>query len=119
MKTVTINNLSAVSEQELFGFVSYHLLTQNQKAEDKESCLYRTEEGLKCAAGCLIPDDWYSSEFEGNTWQALIDDGKMPPHHSIIIRKLQRIHDDYEPEKWKSELGQLKTWIDSNSTQVG
>lgn len=51
--------------QEIFDKVVDHLKTQNKQAVDDEGdCLYRTQEGLKCAIGCLIPDEWYTPNME-------------------------------------------------------
>lgn len=32
--------------------------------EDRDSCVYRTEQGKGCAVGCLIPDDRYQVSLE-------------------------------------------------------
>ena len=58
--------------QETFNLVWAGLAAQNwqpsmDKSQGAEACAYRGEEGRKCAAGILIPDDRYSSEFEGYT----------------------------------------------------
>lgn len=49
-----------------FDIVKKHLLTQNKQSVEEFSgkCRYRGGEGLKCAIGCLIPDDMYKPEFE-------------------------------------------------------
>jgi hypothetical protein len=45
-----------------------HLATQKARAwsEDNGTCGYRTETGLMCAVGCLIPDELYDPEIEGD-----------------------------------------------------
>ena len=50
------NNMTA---QEIFNIVALHLFKQQAGSFDEEysHCLYRNEDGLKCAIGCLIPDD--------------------------------------------------------------
>jgi hypothetical protein len=50
--------------QETFDKVCVHLLTQLQKSVFLDSngsmaCAYRGPNGLKCAVGCLIPDELY------------------------------------------------------------
>jgi len=53
--------------QEIFDKAAIHLLTQGKPAvtPDRNKCKYRTDEGLKCAVGGLIPDDLYDSRIEG------------------------------------------------------
>lgn len=58
--------------QEVFNKVVRHLLTQKQKARVGTTCMYKTPEGLKCAVGCLIPDELYSQDIEGKPADYLI-----------------------------------------------
>lgn len=51
--------------QEVYDTVVNHHRTQGRQATSNGSCRYRTADGLKCAIGCLIPDDKYDSTFEG------------------------------------------------------
>jgi len=57
-----------MNKQEFFDKVARHLLTQNAKSieafERNAKCLYRGPNGMKCVAGCLIPDELYSENFE-------------------------------------------------------
>jgi hypothetical protein len=61
--------------QEIFDTVAKHLLTQGKKAVDKYTglCTYRAPDGLKCAVGCLIPDDVYKPEMDNGTSAGRID----------------------------------------------
>jgi len=43
-----------MTRQEIFNFVSTHLFTQGERSTTREKCLYRTEDGLSCAVGCLL-----------------------------------------------------------------
>lgn len=46
--------------QEVFTTVSKHLLAQGVACRNEDDdCMYRNEEGLKCAVGCLISDEAY------------------------------------------------------------
>lgn len=49
-----------MNEQEIFDFVVNHIRKQGGPALNNLSCAYRTEDGLKCAAGCLIADEVYA-----------------------------------------------------------
>jgi len=50
-----------ISNRLIFDTVKAHLLKQNKRAIHAaiHRCMYRTADGLKCAVGCLIPDDKY------------------------------------------------------------
>ena len=59
--------------QEIFDTVVTHLYTQKKRAYDMEfGCAYRTKDGLKCAAGVLIPDELYSSDMERKPFSILV-----------------------------------------------
>ncbi len=54
--------------QAIFDHVVTHLRKQNAKSSVAEPhgdvCVYRSPDGLMCAAGCLIPDELYHPTFE-------------------------------------------------------
>lgn len=67
-------------------------------------CAYRTESGLKCAAGHLIPDEKYYSELEGNSIYdpESFRDGESGVkclvchelgHDQSLVSRLQNAHD--------------------------
>jgi len=116
MKVITIHNYQEATKQEIFDFVANHLLTQNEKCTTIFGhCKYRVEKDnkvLKCAAGCLIPDEDYNVNFEGANWE------KYPSHISNLpfvkdsendklIRTLQIIHDSYGVFQWEDSLIEL------------
>jgi hypothetical protein len=106
---ITLATLNEATEQAIFDQVGKHLLTQNKKSERNDKCVYRSPEGLKCAAGCLISDEEYNpamdSDGEGTSWESLIKRELIETDkHKFIIRDLQRIHDDHYPDRWKSKL---------------
>lgn len=52
--------------QQVFDYVVNHLRTQGEAAfHPSNGCRYRTERGMKCAAGCLISDAEYDPDMEG------------------------------------------------------
>ncbi len=105
------------TEQEVFDIVSGHLITQNKRSSDNEGyCNYRNPDGLKCAAGVLIPDEYYDFSLEGYSWSDLLAKDEVPSDHSIIISMLQLIHDDTEPTEWKQELRSLAKRFSLNTT---
>ena len=57
-----------MTNQEAFDTIVRHLRNQGRQAIDGEgACCYRTQDGLKCAVGCLIPDDKYGTDIEGKS----------------------------------------------------
>lgn len=95
--------------QEIFDVVSNHLLTQMKRSDkpgptNTNNCMYLGPNGLKCAAGILIPEDQYNPEFEGKSWEDLTLNGHVQKNHVIPISELQNIHDWTEPQNWKFEL---------------
>jgi hypothetical protein len=114
--------------QEIFDRVVQHAHHQNAQAIDPEtlSCKYRTDNGLSCLFGCLIPDNLYTPVMEGlSVWGATRkaqDNYEGDPQveallrvvHALqldedipwvsLIRELQILHDNFEPDKWGSKL---------------
>lgn len=103
--------------QVVFDTVARHLLTQKMKSQDDEgTCLYRGPEGLKCAAGCLIPDDKYSSTMECIVWDVLATIEIVPFTNKNLIVKLQLIHDRRDPKYWLNELYTLAAELKLNTS---
>lgn len=81
----------------------------------KVMCRYRTADGLKCAAGHLIPDDVYEASMEGARISAyiprLVEKGVEAFFGSnrYLVYELQRIHDsaanqDSPLKQWEREM---------------
>ncbi len=91
--------------QEIYDKVKAHLIAQGRPAMEDDTCCYRTASGLKCAVGCLIPDDRYQPGFEGEAIGAMFSE----PVNSIsalmvelygpkcltLLRDLQTLHDEW------------------------
>lgn len=97
MTPVTIHNLDQVSAQEVFDFIVRHILDQGEPAikgngPDANYCQYRTENGLSCAAGCLIPDEDYEASMEEKRWPQIAEENGVL-HHKLLIYSLQDAHD--------------------------
>jgi hypothetical protein len=103
---ICLTNLAEKTAQEVFDYISHHLLAQGERAvrEDGSACAYRNQKGLRCAAGCLIAPSEYKGEFEGRTWSSLREDLCVPFTHHKLIARLQEVHDDISPEEWASSL---------------
>lgn len=119
--TITSRNLHEVTEQQVFDHVATHLLSQNAVSaqptidpdfnfdslspSELKTCLYRSPNGLMCAAGSLIHPEDYRAMFEGASWYPVAV-SLQALNHVDTIADLQDIHDDHEPSQWRRELEQ-------------
>lgn len=96
-----------LTKQEAFDKVLAHLRKQGKAAVSVEGdCVYRAPDGCMCAAGCLIPDNLYSPEFEGTCVSGL---GIFATHSlSDFLDRLQEAHDEdlrlYGTEVWEDKM---------------
>ena len=114
---ITLATLEHATEQEVFDQVARHMLKQNARSWSQDgACAYRGEEGLKCAAGCLISDEeaailnLATENINTLPWSCLITRGVAPDKHRSLISALQIIHDspDNVPEDdWGDHLKAL------------
>lgn len=101
-----------MNRQEIFNKVVKHLLTQNERAVDKDGfCSYKTHNGLKCAIGALIPDGHpaqhascsvsmsFFAEYDLKEYLCIKDESDVS-----FLWALQRIHDGREPYEWDEAL---------------
>jgi len=120
-----------MTKQEIFDKVATHLLTQNEKSsksiaittstnttdnplnKNELMCLYRSPNNLKCAIGCLIPDELYDKSMEGRTVSGLLADWPklariLGVNRGSVIRDilvdLQMLHDWKPTGIWRAEL---------------
>lgn len=97
-----------MNSQETYDHVKNHLLTQNREARLYGSCAYRSADGLKCAIGCLIPDDKYDPAFEGMLWSSNVTLRKLVESvtsaSARLLTELQDLHDWTDTFNWKSGL---------------
>jgi hypothetical protein len=95
-----------VTNQEAFDKVVRHLLTQIERSVGPDGrCLYRGPRGLRCAVGCLIPEDQYLWDFEGYDSDHVAQ--RVPALSGVsifLLTALQRVHDREALEHWPVEL---------------
>ncbi len=86
---------------------------KGKSLQNDGSCLYRGENGRKCAAGIFIPDSLYSHRLENKTIHSLMDKNYSEYNESITnvmplevtaMMRLQDIHDTGNEETIKSEM---------------
>ncbi len=100
------------------------LLTQSAKSTKYDGfgragpCVYRSVEGLCCAAGILIPDDKYDPNMETKLWGTLISRKLVPKIYQDLITELQQVHDLYPAAHWKSTLRHAAQNFKLNPSQL-
>lgn len=116
---ITLTTLDTATAQQVFDQVKNHLLKQNARSENESvGCAYKQGD-LKCAAGCLISDNEYKSDYEGLSWEWLVVLHNISSNHKNLIRELQLIHDKEDVEGWEDSLRHLAEMFDlewNNST---
>ncbi len=101
--------------QEIYSKVRTHLLTQRKPAIDVGgTCCYRTGSGLKCAVGCLIPDNRYSHRLEGQTLDldptgeiTYLIAGLYGWEAIPLLKMLQIMHDCNPVSSWETGLNEI------------
>lgn len=85
-----------MTNQETFDTVVTALRKQEKPSVNEiGECMYRGPNGLKCAAGHLIPDDKYNPEFEGiaiTEW----DIGPILKEQGYDIRLVEELQDAHD-----------------------
>ena len=135
------------TKQETFDTVVAHARKQKCQAYDKGKgvwCCYRTEDGKKCFAGCLIPDELYDPEMEGGAVGVSLGDGNYRTGLVVstssqtklvsdtieslgydcgFVYELQKAHDQWLPADWEDQFARLAakhglTYVPPDSTPV-
>ena len=76
--------------KETFEYVLRRINEQGKPSmNDEDQCMYRGPDGLKCAAGHLIPDDEYDERMEGKSALFVLSGHK----HLQLIMRMQNAHD--------------------------
>jgi hypothetical protein len=112
---VTLKTLDTASAQEVFDQITEHLLTQQKRSVAGPGCMYKTTDGLRCAAGCLISDEEYREEMEGYDWRGILDTFSIANNHMALIVSMQRLHDDRPVDDWRAELAIVASMFQLNT----
>ena len=110
MEQITVQNLDQFTAQQVFDYVTAKVIQQGQRSvDDLGNCKYRLFDdrgaALKCAAGHLIPDQYYDEQMEECSYAKLVaidsgDETFTPFHanfseaHKALINALQVAHDN-------------------------
>lgn len=93
--------------QKTFNKVYKHLIKQGKKSVGEHgSCLYRGQDGTKCAVGCLIPDRLYNKDIEHKSavFRTVRNVLEQLGHDPSFCQELQMIHDNRGVASWPNEL---------------
>jgi hypothetical protein len=116
---ITLQTCRYFTAQAVFDTVAIHLLSQVMQSIDKTNsqCLYHAPDGLKCAVGCLIPEDHTYFNLEHLNVSQLLG---SPDHvHFDLLLRLQSVHDeDVVKLNWKAELIDLANELRLNTDAV-
>ena len=103
-----------MTTQQTFDIIVAHLRSQGEKSYTYKwnyniICAYRSPSGLKCAVGCLIPDEMYNRSFEGKScqYQTIKDILYFQGHNILLVRELQIVHDEFPVAEWEEKFQQL------------
>jgi hypothetical protein len=121
MSLTKLSGNNVMTRQEVFNKVARHLLQQNERSrENGKGCLYRGPRGLKCAVGCLIPDDKYIPVIEGEPVQSIMSRydilSDFPKEYGLLLANLQNLHDMDEPANWKKGLVEIGKYHDLDTS---
>lgn len=112
--------------QEIFDTVAEHLMKQYAVSSSNGSCMYRGEDGLMCAIGCLIKDDKYTPDIEKQgVWcpaiQNVLSASGVVVEDIYLLKllgKLQAIHDKTPVKYWLNDLSIIAVDEGLNTTKL-
>ena len=107
---MNLSNIQNYSDREIFDHVMDLLIQQNAKSQDAEGrCLYRGDEGRKCAVGLIM--DKYNPFYENSGVRTIVEaDYANAASKITLLEVLQAVHDLQLPEECpliKVELYQI------------
>ena len=104
-----------MTREEILETVTKHMLAQSERSTDGAgACMYRGQDGLACAVGCLMTDEEAEAAdlFRGDTDVVILQEAGLIPErlepHLELLAKLQTIHDSAPVTEWGERLEALK-----------
>ena len=95
-----------------FEYVAAHLIRQGVRcstttADGLEECLYIGQNGLRCAAGCRVPDG--ATVKDGRTWSCVATKNTSLARYlnTELGDDLQDVHDLATPADWPRRLAEV------------
>lgn len=112
----SIQTSEFLDAQTIFDRVASHLLAQKASAFDHDgNCVYRNYQGLKCAVGCLIPDQDYTSKIEGFSipFEGVTLTSEIAEKSELLSKILLKNKIDLQDSKIRNLLRSLQNIHDS------
>lgn len=116
-----------MNRQELFDRIVAHLRAQGEQAKDPDDgCVLKTEDGLRCAVGCLIPPEKYDPYLEnealdfdipGGALHTILREEGVQLEDMMMLMLFQEVHDRSIPEEWEREIKALAHRYDMTYTE--
>ena len=116
-----------MDKKQIFKRVTKHLINQNEKSELNNTCFYWSDNGNKCAVGCLIDEEVYTEDLEESLVSEphVIEAINKSLNDTItdtdvgLLRDLQRLHDQEEIKDWQFCLNKLSLhWFETPLNNV-
>ena len=107
---MNLSNIQNYSDRDIFNNVMDLLIQQNAKSQNAGGkCLYRGDEGRKCAVGLIM--DEYNPLDENEGVRLIVEANYANATNKItLLEVLQAVHDLQLPEEWpliKAELYEI------------
>lgn len=86
----------------------------HREAFEKVKSHLRAPGGLKCAIGCLIPDEEYLEEFDDGSlifFQVVEKVPSLAGLNLVFLSRLQGIHDGFRVESWPAKLEEAEAYF--------
>ena len=104
-----------MTDLEIFDFVAAHLLRQGRRSMNGHgTCVFRGRRGASCAVGCLIKDEFYTPELDGDVYAtraavAASLGQELTRSTGRVLVALAHIHDAAQrPADWPVALPALR-----------
>lgn len=84
------------------------------------SCVYRGDNGQKCAVGCLIPDEIYDTNMEGHGVGEILHTYTLPDlvGNYALLSRLQNLHDRSHSTSTYSKLPFTNEYLNEGFTKI-
>lgn len=101
MKEITLLNIDEFTDEEVVDYVREFLIKQGEPSYYKTRCCYKIDiedKILKCAVGCLLPEEYYDSNMESKVFndafvEVFFSNTPISDEKLKLLKKLQKIHD--------------------------
>jgi hypothetical protein len=121
-----MNNRERIIYQPINGFTKETIIETLEKEfkgvsldEDKGKCMYRGENGAKCAVGCFIPDEGYDKNMENKIASKLLGQYtklmEFMPLEPEGLDAMQSAHDKLDAYTRPADaLNAMINWVKEN-----